>query len=138
MVRIEKSIDVHSPLRAVYRQWTRFEEFPQFMAGMLDVEQVDDTHVRAHAEIGGEEQELDAEIVESVPNEYISWKSRLAGVSAAGIVQFEPLGPDATRVQLVVAYEPADAADETDVKMLEARVQDTVEDFKLFIESDGA
>lgn len=137
MVRIEKSIDVHRPLHAVYRQWTRFEEFPQFMAGMLDVEQVDDTHVRAHAEIGGEEQELAAEIVESVPNEFISWRSRLGGVSAAGIVQFEPLGPDTTRLQLVVAYEPDDAANQRGVETVNARVQDTVEDFKLFIESEG-
>ena len=137
MVRIEKSIDVNSPLRAVYQQWTRFEDYPQFMAGMIDVQQVDDRHFHCYAEIAGEEQELDAEIVEHVPNEYISWTSNLTGASAAGIVQFEPLGPDQTRILLVLAYEPADAGDNADIDLLDARIQDTVEDFKQFIEKDG-
>ena len=137
MVRIEKRIDVNSPLRAVYQQWTRFEDFPQFMPGMIDVHQVDDRHFHCYAEFAGEEQELDAEIVEHVPNEYISWTSNLVRASAAGIVQFEPLGPDQTRVLLVLAYEPADAGDNADVEMLDARIQDTVEDFKMFIETNG-
>lgn len=138
MVRIEKSIDVNSPLRAVYRQWTRFEDYPQFMPGMIDVQQVDDRHFHCYAEIEGEEQELDAEIVEQVPNEYISWTSNLVGAAAAGLIQFEPLGPDATRILLVLAYEPADAADHADLESLDARIQNTVEDFKLFIEGNGA
>lgn len=138
MIRIEKSIDVYRPLRAVYKQWTRFEDFPQFMAGMIDVQQVDDTHVHCFAEIAGEEQELDAEIIENVPNEFISWKSNLSGVATAGIVQFEPLGPDATRVQLVIAIEPAKETDRRDVEALDARIRDTVEDFKSFIEADTA
>ena len=138
MVRIEKSIDVYSPLRSVYRQWTRFEEFPDFMAGMIDVEQLDDTHVRCYAEVGGEEQELEAEIVDHVPNEYIAWRSNLAGYPAAGVVQFESLGPDVTRVQLVVAYEPASEEPGEEAQALDTCVQDTIEGFKMLIEADNA
>lgn len=136
MERIERSIEVRCPLRAVYKQWTRFEDFPEFMSGVTDVRQIDDTHVHCLAEIWGEEKELDAEIVEQVPNEHITWKS-LSDPPSAGIVVFKPLGPELTQVQLVVAYEPAGTAGESTaaLELLSARVEETVEDFKSFIES---
>jgi uncharacterized membrane protein len=34
MERIEKTIEVDCPVRAVYNQWTQFEDFPQFVAGV--------------------------------------------------------------------------------------------------------
>ena len=37
MALIARSIDVNAPLRAVYDQWTRFEEFPFFMEGVEEV-----------------------------------------------------------------------------------------------------
>ena len=96
MERIERSIEVQCPLRTVYSQWTRFEEFPEFMSGVLEVRQIDDTHVHCQAEIFGEEKALDAEIVEQVPNHHITWKSTSVTPSA-GIVNFESLGPHSTR-----------------------------------------
>ena len=136
MERIERSIEVHCPLRTVYSQWTRFEEFPEFMSGVLEVHQVDDTHVHGQAEIWGEEKELDAEIIEQVPNHHITWKS-MSVTPSAGIVNFESLGPDLTRVKLVIAYEPSAAVkDGPDaLESLGQRLQETIEDFKWFIES---
>jgi uncharacterized membrane protein len=136
MERIERSIEVRCPLRTVYTQWTRFEEFPEFMSGVLEVRQVDDTHVHCQAEIWGEEKEVDAEIVEHVPNHHIAWKS-MSVTPSAGIVNFESLGPQLTRVKLVIAYEPSGAADDglDALESLGIRLQETVEDFKWFIES---
>jgi uncharacterized membrane protein len=37
MALTARSIDVNAPLRAVYDQWTRFEEFPLFMEGVEEV-----------------------------------------------------------------------------------------------------
>ncbi|MGA2013793.1 MAG: SRPBCC family protein [Solirubrobacteraceae bacterium] len=45
MAAIEQSIEVRSPLRTVYNQWTQFEEFPTFLEGIEEVRQVDDTHL---------------------------------------------------------------------------------------------
>jgi uncharacterized membrane protein len=42
----------------------QFEEFPRFMEGVKEVQQLDDTHLHWKAEIGGQEKELNAEITE--------------------------------------------------------------------------
>ena len=34
MPTVEKSIEVNAPLDTVYNQWTQFEDFPRFMAGV--------------------------------------------------------------------------------------------------------
>jgi uncharacterized membrane protein len=135
MEKLERSIEVRSPLRVVYNQWTRFEDFPEFMSSVTEVHQVDDTHVHCRAEIQGEERELDAEIIDRVPNHHIAWKS-LSGPPTAGVVHFESLGPQLTRVRLVMAYEPATDAEASReaLESLGARLQDTVENFKSFIE----
>jgi uncharacterized membrane protein len=135
MERVEMSVNVRCPLRAVYDQWTRFEDFPEFMSGVMEVRQIDDTHVHCHAEIWGEEKELDAEIIEQVPNEHIAWKS-MSGTPTVGIVRFVPLGPELTRVQLMIAYNSEAATDDVRdaLQALSSRVQETVEDFKWFIE----
>jgi uncharacterized membrane protein len=140
MERIEKVIDVDCPLRTVYNQWTQFEEFPRFMAGVKEVKQLDDTHVHWHAEIWGKEKEWDAEITEQVPDERISWRSISGDAPNAGTVRFEPIGDNQTRVRLVMAYEPQGAVENVGdaIGVMSGRVQNTVEDFKKFIEARGA
>ena len=50
---VEKSIEVELPVSTVYNQWTQFEEFPQFMEGVEQVTQLDDTRLHWVAEIAG-------------------------------------------------------------------------------------
>ncbi len=57
MATIEQSIEVEAPLKTVYNQWTQFEEFPRFMEGVEEVEQLDDTHLRRVAAFGGSRHE---------------------------------------------------------------------------------
>jgi uncharacterized membrane protein len=139
MERIEKTIEVECPIRMVYNQWTQFEEFPKFMDGVKEVKQLDDTHVHWHAEVWGKDKEWDAEITEQVPDERISWKS-VSGVYTAGTVRFEPIGPSRTRVRLTMAYEPEGVIENLGdaVGALSGRVQNTVKDFKEFIEERGS
>jgi uncharacterized membrane protein len=54
-------------------------------------------------------------------------------------VRFEPLDVDRTRVRLVMAYEPEGAVENVGdaLGVLGGRVQNTLEDFKKFIEERG-
>ena len=136
MERIEKSIEVAAPVRAAYNQWTQFEEFPRFMAGVKEVRQLDDTHVHWHAEIWGKDKEWDAEITEQVPDQVIAWRSR-SGAPNAGTVRFEPVD---ARAHARPADDGVPAGrrgreDRRRGRRLQRRVQNTVEDFKKFIEA---
>lgn len=104
MATIEKSIDVDVPVSVAYDQWTQFEKFPQFMEGVVQVTQIDDSHVRWVAEVGGERKEWDAEIVEQKPDRVIAWRST-GGVQNSGRVEFEPTD-SGTRVSVEMEYEP--------------------------------
>ena len=138
MRQIEKTIEVDCPVGTVYNQWTQFEDFPKFMAGVKSVRQLDDTHLHWQAEVWGKDEAWDAEITEQTPDTRISWKS-VAGAKNAGTVRFEPLGPERTRVRLALAYEPEGVVENLGnmLGIMESQVQSSVDDFKKFIESRG-
>ena len=104
MATVEKTIDVNVPVSAAYGQWTQFEEFPRFMEGIVAVKQTDDSHVHWIAEVNGERQEWDAEIVEQEPDRVIAWRST-GGLRNNGRVEFLPIA-DGTRVSVEMEYEP--------------------------------
>ena len=140
MERIEKSVEVACPVRTVYNQWTQFEDFPRFMAGVKEVKQIDDTHVRWHAEIWGKDKEWDAEITEQVPDRKIAWRSISGDAPNAGEVRFEPVGPDRTRIHLAMSYEPQGAVENVGDKLgfVKRRASGDLERFRDLIESRGA
>jgi uncharacterized membrane protein len=138
METIRESIDVAVPVSTAYNQWTQFEEFPKFMGGVESVQQIDDTHLRWVAEVGGERREWQAEIVEQVPDEKIAW--RAAGEGPNGIVTFEPLGADSTLIRVEMSYEP-DGLKETlggKIGLDTRQVGKDLERFKQLVEALGA
>jgi uncharacterized membrane protein len=104
MARVEESIDVNVPVTTAYNQWTQFEEFPKFMDGVKSVTQIDDTHLRWIAEIGGQEEQWEAEITEQQPDRKIAWRAK-DGHYNSGTVTFESLGDNQARVNVVMEYE---------------------------------
>ncbi|HKO24563.1 MAG TPA: SRPBCC family protein [Chloroflexota bacterium] len=139
MSRIEKSIDVNVPLRTAYNQWTQFEEFPRFMEGIEEVQQLDDKHLHWRASIGGKQEEWDAEIVEQVPDQRVAWRST-SGAPNSGVVTFESLGAGTTRVNLQLEYTPQNAVESAGDAMgvLSRRVEGDLQRFKEYIEARGA
>jgi uncharacterized membrane protein len=102
---VEQSIEVDVPVGTAYNQWTQFEEFPQFMDSVLEVKQLDDTHLRWRANVAGKTKEWDAEITEQLPDTRIAWRST-SGASNAGVVTFNKVGDSRTRVLLQMDYDP--------------------------------
>jgi uncharacterized membrane protein len=138
MTTIEQSIDVNVPVRTAYNQWTQFEEFPEFMQGVEFVNQLDDTHLRWKAEIGGTSHEWEAEITEQKPDDRIAWKTT-GGKGHAGVVTFHRLGEDQTRVTLQMDYEPEGMKESAGSALGfdDRRIKGDLERFKELIESRG-
>jgi uncharacterized membrane protein len=104
MATVQSTIDVQVPVHIAYNQWTQFEEFPTFMEGVVDVTQLDDTHLRWVAEVGGKRTEWQAEITEQVPDQRIVWHST-QGKGNSGVVTFEPIDDGTTRVAVHMEYD---------------------------------
>jgi len=139
METIEKCIDVNVPLSTVYNQWTQFEEFPRFMENIESVEQQDETGLHWVAKIAGKTVEWDAEISEQVPDKRIVWYGA-NGPMRNGMVSFNPINDDITRVTLRIDYDPEGLVEQAGDKLgiLSNRVQGDLERFKEFIESRGS
>ena len=136
MERIVKSIEVECPVTTVYNQWTQFEEFPRFMEGVKEVVQLDDKGLHWVAEIGGKTKEWNARITEQIPDQRIAWTSE-AGEYTSGLVTFEPIGPNRTRVTLELSYDPKgmlEAAGDA-LGVVSRRIEKDLERFKEFIEN---
>jgi uncharacterized membrane protein len=138
MERTQKSIEVDRPLNQVYNQWTQFEEFPRFMEGVKAVKQLDDTRLHWVAEIAGKEKEWTAKIVEQIPDHRIAWESE-SGEFTSGVVTFQGVGPERTRVTSEITYDPKgfieNAADA--IGVVSRRIENDLERFKEFIENRG-
>ena len=87
MAATTHSIEVNAPLRAVYNQWTQFEEFPLFMEGVAEVRQEGKKRLFWRANIGGKVKEWEAEITNQVPDERVAWES-VHGSPNSGTVIF--------------------------------------------------
>ena len=138
METVKETIDVAVPVSTVYNQWTQFEEFPKFMDGVESVGQIDDTHLRWTAEVGGERREWQAEIVEQVPDEKVAWHA-VDGNGPNGIVTFEPLGEEKTLVTVEMSYEPEGRKETLGAKIgLDTRqVREDLQRFKQLVEALG-
>ena len=136
--KVEKSIEVEAPLQRVYNQWTQFEQFPQFMAGVEQVKQLSDTMLHWIAKIAGVKREWDAAILEQIPDRKVAWAAT-TGTTNAGSVYFEPLGTNRTGVRLVLEYDPEGFVEKVGdwLNIVSRQAQSDLEKFKEFIESRG-
>jgi uncharacterized protein (TIGR02271 family) len=133
---IERSIDLNVPVQTAYQQWTRFEDFPQFMEGVEEVRRLDAKRLHWVANVGGTRKEWDAQITEDIPDERMAWRSA-AGEFTAGVVTFQPLGPDRTRMTVRFEYEPKGVKETLGdwLGLVSRRVENDLERFKGFVEA---
>ncbi|HET7354659.1 MAG TPA: SRPBCC family protein [Gaiellaceae bacterium] len=139
MPKVEQSIEIKVPVRAAYDQWTRFEEFPNFMNGVEEVRQLDDTHLHWVAEIGGTREEWDAEITEQHPDERIAWKA-IGGKNNAGVVTFHGLDDHRCEIMLRLDWESEGMIEKlgSAIGQDDRQVKSDLQRFKEFVESRGS
>lgn len=137
MASVERSVEVDVPVRAAYDQWTEFEQFPRFMEGIKEVRQVTQEQSHWVAEVAGEREEWDARITEQIPDERIAWTSISGSTRHAGVVTFERLSDDRTKVTVQFEYEPDGVKELVGeaLGLLDRRVEGDLERFKEFVES---
>src|SRR3954454_4399220 len=138
MSKVEKSVEVAVPVSTAYNQWTQFEEFPQFMSGVQQVEQLDDRTLRWVAEIAGVRRQWTATVLEQIPNRKVAWAAT-EGATNAGAVTFETVGGARTLVTLSLDYEPEGLVEKAGdaLNIVERQATGDLERFKKFIESRG-
>ncbi len=138
MTKVEKSVEVAVPVSTAYNQWTQFEEFPQFMSGVQQVEQLDDRTLRWVAEIAGVRRQWIATVLEQIPNRKVAWAAT-EGATNAGAVTFETVGGATTRVTLSLDYEPEGVVEKVGdaLNIVERQAVGDLERFKSFIEARG-
>jgi uncharacterized membrane protein len=106
---VAKSITIKRSPEEVYRFWRNFENLPQFMYHLENVQVRGSgrSHWTAKAP-GGKTVEWDAETIEDVPNERIAWRSLAdADVANSGVVEFRRApGDRGTEVHVQIHYDP--------------------------------
>ena len=140
MPKVDESIDVQVPVEKAYNQWTQFEEFPKFMEGIQSVQQLDDGHVKWVAEVRGESREWTTEITEQRPDEKIAWKTIGGEVKNDGVVTFEQLANNQTRINVEMDVEGESGTENVAGDLLgvvKTQVRGDLERFKQLIESRG-
>lgn len=136
MSTITESVDVDVPIKVAYDQWTQFESFPQFMDGVSEIRQIDDTHTHWVIEVAGITREFDATITEQHPEERVAWTTE-DGPNHAGVITFHRLDDEKTRVTAQMDVDPEgfveNVADK--VGILDRRIKADMKRFKEFIEA---
>src|SRR5215210_2019374 len=102
---IQQSVDVAVPIKTAYNQWTRFEDWPDFMHRLESTDQVDDATVAFQTKVWGIKKRFEAEIKEQLPDERIEWDVS-EGLAHTGVVTFHRLSNRLTRIELTMDIEP--------------------------------
>lgn len=101
----EDSIEVPAPVGEVYRRWSDFQHFPDFMDNVETVQPLGNNRYHWTARIFGVKEEWDAEVTEQEPNSRISWRNT-TGAYNRGTVSFSSLSNGNTEVRLRLEYAP--------------------------------
>ena len=108
-VHVQRSFTIMKPVAEVYAYWRNFQNLPNIMTHLDNVEVRDNRH--SHwAAIGpmGIKVEWDAEIIDERENEFIVWRSAEGSlIENRGSVQFFPtLNGEGTEISVALDYAP--------------------------------
>jgi len=107
-MNIIESIDVGVPIKVAYNQWTSYDQFPSFMKKVEHVDEMkdEDTKISWKAQVFWSHRSWEATVLQQAPDEKIVWRSTGKKGHVDGAVTFHELGPNLTRILVVLEYYP--------------------------------
>jgi uncharacterized membrane protein len=138
LAEIKRTIEVNLPLNVVYKAWTEFKDYPQFMEGVEEVSARRDGQLHWVTNIDGHRRESESQVTELVPNKKIAWHSTGGGFRDVEIC-FSTVGPERTRVETRVHYEPTGPSEMVGdwLGVVSSRIQGDLTRFRDHIERAG-
>ncbi len=102
---------IDAPIAAVYQHWLDVGSFASFMPAVRSVTTSSDFYSRWTLAIGGLTRSFDAEIVEQLPEQRVSWRSITGDLALEGRAEFQAASDLRTTVTLSVTGTPTTAAE---------------------------
>lgn len=104
MATHKASVVVHAPSRQVWDLWSHFNDFPKFMSHVKEVTYRDKERSHWVVDVVGAH-EWDAVNENWIEGKQIGWRS-VDGLENSGIVTFDSLGDNQTRINVTLDYNP--------------------------------
>lgn len=136
---IQRWTDVALPVDQVYEQWTKFDQFPQFMHRVLNVEQKGSDKITWQEKIWFSSRQWEGRVTERRENDRIVWTTK-SGMSHKGIVSFHELSDNLTRVMVDMEFEPNGIMEKmaSGLRFVKRAVQSDLARFKTYVEMQDA
>lgn len=139
MRTITCSADVARPLPAVWDAWSRYEQFPRYMPGVVSVRVSDERSSEWVVIVGRERRRFDAVVTDSSPQGHLAWAST-GRPAHEGVVQLRALDGGGTRVTVVVTWEPEGLFDKVGDRLgfVRREVERSLDAFRAHVEGATA
>jgi uncharacterized membrane protein len=138
---VNESIEVKASVAEVYRYWSNFENFPNFMQNIEEVRMTgqDTSHWQVKGPLSKSVQ-FDARTTEMNPDRGIGWNTESGEVMTSGEATFEEVAPDRTRIEVTMNYAdpPGGKIGEVAANMLsnpEKNMKEDLENFARIVEN---
>ncbi|WP_319459985.1 SRPBCC family protein [Micromonospora sp. RTP1Z1] len=106
VTNIVETIEVGVPVRVAFNQWTTFGDFPSFMKKVEQADKESDEKMTWKAQVFWSHRSWESTIVRQLPDRLIHWRSKGKKGSVDGTVSFHEVGPNLTRILVVLEYHP--------------------------------
>ena len=136
MSTVRDSIEVAVPARVAYEGLSHFENYPQFMSGVMNVTPLSETTAHMILDLAGNRAEFDACITESRPGEFLCWEA-MDGPQLSETVRLEQITDSTTRViaELQVDAKQLMPSERHANEVLNRRLKADLDGFKRFLEN---
>jgi hypothetical protein len=136
---IQRWTDVAVPVEKAYQAWTQFDQYPQFMHRVLNVQRKGDDKLQWQEKIWFSTREWEGKITDRRKNDRIAWKTT-SGMSHKGVVTFHKLDDNLTRVMVDMEFEPNGMIEKmaSGMRFVKRAVQADLARFKAYVELQDA